>query len=264
MNIYAISDATGELAISVATAGLRQFKQEGVSILRRGKIRTPDRIAKVVREACENQGCIVFTFVSAELRESLLRMASEAKVPAIDVMGPMMENFTSYFNKNPSTQPGLQYRVDHKYFLRNEAIEFAVKHDDGLGLDTFEQAEIILLGISRTSKTPLSVYMAYRGFKTANVPIILNVDLPRAVRSVERRKLVGLTISSEKLADLRATRMVKLGRPASDNYASLEYIREEQTYANRLFAELGHCPVIDVTSKAIEEVASEVLTVLGI
>ena len=201
--IYAVSDATGELAISVATAALRQFEEKEVAVLRRARIRTPDRVAKVVREARDNNGFIVFTLVSHDLRDTMIRMAAEVQVPAIDVMGPVMENLTRYFQATPSDQPGLQYQVNSEYFRRNEAIEFAVKHDDGLGLETIDQAEIVLLGISRTSKTPLAMYLAYRGFKTANIPIIREVPPPRALRSIDPRKLVGLTILPEKLVDLR-------------------------------------------------------------
>lgn len=263
LTLYAVSDATGELAISVSTAALRQFEQGEVSVLRRARIRTPERVAKVVREARDNGGFIVFTLVSKDLREYLLKIAAEAQVPAVDVMGPVMENLTHYFHKTPSDQPGLKYQITNEYFRRNEAIEFAVKHDDGMGLDTIDQAEIILIGISRTSKTPLSMYLAYRGYKTANVPIIRDVPIPWALRSADPKKVVGLTISPEKLVELRGTRLIKLGRPLTGDYADLESIREESSYANRIFAELGNRPVIDVTSKAIEEVASEALTVLG-
>lgn len=263
MILYAVSDATGELAISVATAALRQFKQEGVTVLRRARIRTPERIAKVVREAHDNDGFIVFTFVSHDLRQHLLRVASESGVPTVDVMGPVMENLTAFFHKTPSDRPGLKYQVTGEYFRRNDAIEFAVKHDDGLGMETIDQADIILLGVSRTSKTPLSIYLAYRGFKTANIPIVPDIPPSQALWSVESRKLVGLTIRAEKLAELRGTRLLKLGRPPSDNYANIDSIRRELGLAERLFQKLK-CPVIDVTSKAIEEVASEVLTALGI
>lgn len=263
LTLYAISDATGELAISVATAALRQFKQEGVAVLRRARTRTLERVAKIVREARDNGGLIVFTLVSQELREHLLRVAAEAQVPAVDVMGPVMQHLSQYFHKTPSDQPGLKYQITNEYFKRNEAIEFAVKHDDGLGLDTIDQAEIILLGISRTSKTPLSMYLAYRGYKAANVPIIRDVPIPHALRSADPKKVVGLTISPEKLVELRGTRLVKMGRPRSGDYANIDAIKQESSYAGRIFSELGNCPVIDVTSKAIEEVASEVLTVLG-
>lgn len=264
LTIYAVSDATGELAISVATAALRQFRQENVSVLRRGKIRSLDRLSKVVVEAKETGGVIVFTLVSPELRDGLVKLAHEAQVPAVDVMGPVMETLASYFNASPSDQPGLKYLITGDYFRRNDAIEFAVKHDDGQGLETIEQSDIVLLGISRTSKTPLSIYLAYRGYKTANIPLIRGVAPPRILKSLDRRKLVGLTVSPEKLSELRGTRLAKLGLPRTENYANIDFIRDELAFAHQLFGELGGVPVIDVTLKAIEEVATEVLTVLGL
>lgn len=262
--LFAVSDSTGELAISVATAALRQFNQEGVAILRRAKIRNADRIARVVREAAEAKGFIVFTLVSPELRTELLKLAAESGVLAIDVMGPAMEGLARYFHTTPSDQPGLKYQFTGEYFRRNEAIDFAVKHDDGQGLETIHQADIVILGISRTSKTPLSIYLAYRGFKTANVPIIRDVSLPKVIREVAPRKIVGFTIAPGKLAEFREARLAKLGLPRTENYANVDLIQEELAYSERIFSDLGPCPVIDVTGKAIEEVATEILTSLGI
>lgn len=262
--IFAVSDATGELAIGVSTAALRQFPQMGVSVLRRAKIRTLDRLAKVVQEAAEAGGVIIFTLVSQELREALLHAARESNVPAVDVMGPAMEALSSHFHAAPSDQPGLKYRITGEYFKRNEAIEFSVKHDDGQAMETLDQADIVLLGISRTSKTPLSIYLAYRGFKTANVPIIREMAVPRILKSINQRKLVGLSIEPEKLAELRGSRLAKLGLPRSESYADVDFIRQEIAHSQRVWKDLGGIPVIDVTSKAIEEVATEILTALGI
>jgi len=262
--IYAVSDATGELAIGNATAALRQFRQDGVTVLRRAKMRTIDRITKVVREAADTKGVIVFTLVSQKLRETLIRLAQETNVSAVDVMGPLMETLSRYFQSSPSDEPGMKYQITGEYFRRNEAIEFAVKHDDGQALETLNQADIVLLGISRTSKTPLSIYLAYRGFKAANVPLIRDVAPPREVLSLNRRRLVGLTVSPEKLVDLRSARLARLGLPRTENYANVDCIRQELDFAHRIFDQLGGLPVIDVTLKAIEEVATEVLTVLGI
>src|SRR3989338_8056279 len=262
--IYAVSDATGELAISVANAALRQFPQTGASILRRARIRTVDRVAKVVREAAEAGAGIVFTFVAGDLREALLRMAKEFNVIALDIMGPVMETLEGYFHAEPSDQPGLKYQITGDYFRRNEAIDFAVKHDDGQAVETIDQADIVLLGISRTSKTPLSVYLAYRGFKTANVPVIRDVSLPRALKSINPKKLVGLTVDPEKLVELRGALLARLGLSRTESYADIDSIREEMAYCERTWKEFGRIPVINVTSKAIEEVATEVLTALGI
>ncbi len=262
--IYAVSDATGELAISVATAGLRQFKQEGALVLRRARIRSLDRVARVVREAAENHALIVFTFVSNALRTELMRAAEESGVSAIDIMGPVMDGLSRYLNVQPSDQPGLKYQITGDYFRRNEAIEFAVKHDDGQGLETLSQADIVLLGISRTSKTPLSIYLAYRGYKVANVPIIRDVPPPDVLRSLSAKKMAGLTIQPEKLVELRAARLAKLGLSRSESYARIDCIRDEKSHAEKLFQELGAIPVVDVTLKAIEEIASEILVALGI
>lgn len=263
MIVYAVSDATGDLAVDLATSALRQFKEENIPILRRAKIRNADKIAKVVREAKENDGFLVFTLVSHELRQTLLRFANEVQVPAVDVLGPALENLARYLKVIPSNQPGLQYEITRDYFRRNEAVEFSVKHDDGMGGESLDQAEIILMGISRTSKTPLSIYLSYRGFRTANIPIVRDVPIPSALKTVDAKKLAGLTIAPEKLVELRSARLARLGLPRSENYASTDYIRQELQYAEKIFEELGGIPVIDVTSKAIEEVATEVLTVLG-
>lgn len=262
--IYAVSDATGELAISVATAASRQFPQMGASILRRARVRTVEQVVRVVGEVAEAGGVVVFTLVAGELREALLKLARESNVPALDVMGPVMETLEGYFHTSPSDQPGLKYQIAGEYFRRNEAIEFAVKHDDGQAIETVDQADIVLLGISRTSKTPLSIYLAYRGFKTANVPVIRDMSLPRALKSINPKRIVGLTVKPEKLVELRGARLARLGLSRSENYGNIDHIREEIAHFERSLQELGRIMVIDVTSKAIEEVATEVLTTLGI
>jgi len=260
--IYAVSDATGQLAASLSFAAARQFNV-GTSIQRRPRTSSPEKITDVVREARDSNGLIVFTLVSDELRQLLLKLSAEARVTAIDIMGPLLENLARHLQSAPSDQPGLQYRLTAEYYRRNEAVEFTVKHDDSLGLDSLPQADIILLGISRTSKTPLSIYLAYRGFKVANVPIVDGVPPPRELRQADTKKMVGLTILPEKLVELRGSRLTRMGKALSEEYASPQKVRQELAYAHQLFKELGNVPVIDVTYKAIEEVASEVLTVLG-
>ena len=263
ITVYAVSDATGELAVSLANSALRQFDSQNIILLRRARIRTPEKLARVVNEAKENKGFIIFTFVSPEMRASMSKLAIEIGVPVVDVMGPVMSHLSQYIEKSPSDQPGLRYRFTLEYLKRNEAIEFSVKHDDGLGLDTLHQADLVLLGISRTSKTPLSVYLAYRGYKTANVPIIRDVPLPEELYGVDPKKIIGLTIDPEKLVELRGVRLARMGRSRMEEYAQIDAIRQEMAYAQRLFVKMGPCPVIDVTLKAVEEVATEILSVLG-
>ncbi|MFO1518528.1 MAG: pyruvate, water dikinase regulatory protein [bacterium] len=261
--IYAVSDATGEMAMNVAFAAMRQFKVENVNILRRAKITDTARIRQIIAEAKKNHGILMHTLVSHELRKTFHEEAEKEGVVAIDIMGPVMDVLSTYFHATPSDEPGLKYRVTKDYFKRQEAIEFTVKHDDGLGLDTLDTADIVLLGISRTSKTPLSIYLAYRGYKVANVPLIRDVTLSDEVRKVDRSKLVGLVVSSQKLVQFRESRLMKLGRPLSEEYANINRVNEELEYCRSVYEDLGNIPVIDVTDKAIEEIATEVLMVLG-
>lgn len=262
-HIFAVSDATGEMAMSVAVAALRQFKIENVNIVRKARVTEPKRMAEVVTEAKKKHAIVLFTFVGREKREQFLQECGKQHVVAVDIMGPVMDLFTNYLHSSPSTEPGLKYRHTGEYFRRQEAIEFTVKHDDGMGLDSLSQADIVLLGISRTSKTPLSIYLSYRGYKVANIPLVRGVPPPKELELVAQGKMVGLTINTEKLVQLRETRLVKLGRPLSEEYASFERVAEEVHYARSVYEKMGNLPVIDVTGKAIEEIATEVLLCLG-
>lgn len=261
--IYAISDATGESAMNLAFAAMRQFKVENVHIIRRAKVTDHPKIRQLVHEVKKKNGIIVHTLVSPELRSVLHEQAEQEGVVAVDVMGPLLNVLTTYFHSTPSSEPGLKYRLTKDYFRRQEAIEYTVKHDDGIGYESLESADLVLLGISRTSKTPLSVYLAYRGYKVANVPIVQGMPIPASLATLDRKKMVGLTITPQKLVQLRESRLLKLGRPLSEEYASLEQVKKELEYCNAVFQNLGGIPLIDVTDKAIEEIASEVLAVLG-
>lgn len=259
--IFALSDATGELSHNLASSAVNQFPDHDCHIVRVPKIKDANKISDYVLKAKECHGVIIFTFVSTQMRQEILKLSKEHQVVAIDVMGPTLDSLANYFHTLPSSEPGLQYKMTSHYFKRTEAVEFTVKHDDGLGLDTIGTAEIVLLGISRTSKTPLSIYLAYHGFRCANIPVIKDLPVAPAVLAVDRSKYVALTVDANKLATIRAMRLRKLGRPESEVYASIDHIREEIDYALRLFRALG-APVIDVTGKAIEETASEVLNLL--
>lgn len=259
--VLALSDATGELAHMLSVAAVNQFDQHKAKIIRVPKMTGTEKIKQYVVQAKACHGVIIFTFVSSEMRQEVLRLAKEHEVVAIDVMGPTLDALANYFHELPSTEPGLQYKMTRHYFERTEAVEFTVKHDDGLGLDTIQGADILLLGISRTSKTPLSIYLAYHGFRCANIPIIKDMTLPAIVKTFAPSKMIGLTVSAAKLATIRAMRLKKLGRSEAEAYASLEHIQSEISYANRIFQDLN-LHTIDVTSKAIEETASEIINIL--
>lgn len=259
--IFALSDATGGLANSHAVAAVNQFTNHPCEIVRVPKLTDESRLEDSVLKAKECHGIIIFTFVSATMRRDLLQIAAKHQVVAIDIMGPTLDALANYFHSLPSPEPGLQYKMTQNYFKRTEAVEFTVKHDDGLGLDTINDSDIILLGISRTSKTPLSIYLAYYGYRCANMPIVKDIPLPKQVQVADHQKMIALTIEPRKLATIRSSRLQKLGRPDSESYANLSYIIEEARFAQRLYASMG-VPVIDVTGKAIEETASEVINLL--
>lgn len=260
--IYAMSDATGELAHNLAVAAAGQFSTHNAEIVRVPRISRKERLREYVQKAKERHGVIIFTFVSTSMRQELLTLSKESGVVAIDVMGPTLDVLANYFHELPSPEPGLQYKLTQHYFKRTEAVEFTVKHDDGLGLDTIHLADIVLLGISRTSKTPLSIFLAYQGYRCANIPIVKGLPVPKVLEELPKNKLVGLVIAPQKLSTLRSSRLRKLGRPDTEAYGKVDHIKEELDYCNRLFRTLGGIPVIDVTDKAIEETASDIINIL--
>jgi regulator of PEP synthase PpsR (kinase-PPPase family) len=262
--IFAVSDATGELAYSLAVAASRQFEGLNVKIVRRGKITNLKKIQDVLQEVKTVEGVILFTMVSHELRPVVLKEAKEAGVVAMDVMGPVLDMLSHYFHTLPSDEPGLQYRMTQDYFKRTEAVEFTVRHDEGSGLDTIDQADIVLIGISRSSKTPLSIFLAHQGYKCANVPLAVGMELPAKIKEIDRKKLAGLIVQPEKLAEFRAMRLQNLGRPDDEEYAQLAHIEAELKHAQEVFSSLPGICVVDVTGKAIEEVATEIIHALGL
>ena len=256
--IFILSDATGDLGKQMAEAAINQFPNQKVEIVKISKVKSPEEISGHLEKAKELQGVILFTFVSHTLREFILDKARETGILVIDVIGPTLQVFSDYFQELPTAEPGLQYKLNRRYFQRTEAVEFTVKHDDGLGIQDIQKADIVILGISRTSKTPLSIYLAYQGFRCLNLPLVHNIPVPDIIYQLDPKKMVGLTISPHKLAQIRTERLRKLGREADDNYAKIELIREEIQHANALYKNLK-IMVLDVTGKAIEELASDIM-----
>lgn len=256
--IYALSDATGELANHLAHSAVRQFQSQSAEIVRVPKVKSVNSLEEYVKQAKSDNAIIIFTFVSNDMRAAILKLSQKYEVKSVDVLGPILGALSDYFREVPSTEPGLQYKMNQQYFKRTEALEYTVKHDDGLGVDTIVEADVILLGVSRTSKTPLSIYLAYNGFRCANIPIVKGIPLPAALEKFDRKRMIGLTISPEKLSTIRSARLKKLGRSREESYAQIMHVKEELAYAQKLFRDLG-IMVIEVTTKAIEETASEIV-----
>jgi len=261
-HIYVVSDGTGKTAEGVVRAALTQFNNPPVEIVRHGGVRDAGQVLEIVEQAKQTEGFIVHTLVAARMRTRILTEGRAAHVPTIDLMGPMLARLSELLSSQPIAVPGLSSTFDPAYLQRIEAIDFTVRHDDGQNIDDLSQAEIVLVGVSRTAKTPLSIYLGYRGWKVANVPLVLGIEPPRQLFNLQRKRAVGLVVKPERLAALRQARVEHLG-VGSLGYADLDYIHQEMSYANEIFERRPDWPLVDVTTKPIEETAAEVVALLG-
>lgn len=259
--IYIISDSVGETAESVIKAGLSQFTVDEYQIKRIRYVDNKQTIEKALQKALENHALIGFTLVDPDLRNYLTIQARKMNVEAIDIMGPVLDSLERVLKKTPLFKPGLVHRLDEDYFKRVEAIEFAVKYDDGQDPRGIMQADIVLIGVSRTSKTPLSQYLALKCLKVANVPIVPEVDPPSELFMIDASKCIGLNISPEKLNEIRKERLKALGLADQAKYANLQRITEELNFFDQIVDKIG-CEVVDVSSKAVEEVANKILHII--
>jgi [pyruvate, water dikinase]-phosphate phosphotransferase / [pyruvate, water dikinase] kinase len=262
--IIVVSDGTGETAATIIRAALVQFSDRQVNLVRCKNVRTQEQVEAIIEEARTRNAAVVYTVVNKSLRDCIQDTCDRGGVPHLDLFGPLLGMLSHYFvaDKKQMT-PGLLRAVDEKYFRRIDAIEYTVKHDDGKELSGLSKADIILVGISRTSKTPLSVFLSHKGWKVANVPIVLGVPPPKELFEVDQKKVVALTIDLEKLARIRANRLQKLGQDLTSDYASDMHISRELEYANELYSKNRRWPVFDVTEKALEETATEITRLIA-
>lgn len=211
--------------------------------------------------AKETNALVAFTLVVPELKEYLLSQSHQLGIRVVDILGPMISEIGNLVDLKPNAKPGLVHQLDEDYFKKVEAVEFAVKYDDGKDARGILRADVILIGVSRTSKTPLSMYLAHKRIKATNVPLVPEVPPPDELFMVSPRKCVGLTINPEQLNGIRTERLKSLGLTAQANYASLDRILVELEYAEKIMKKIG-CPVINVTNKAVEETANIILEMI--
>ena len=261
-HVFAISDATGTTAERVVQAALTQFEGAEVEITRHGGVRTATQVRKIMQKAAEKKGFVVHTLVSAELRRLVLREGRRQGVETIDLMGPLLARLTSVLAKTPLAEPGLFRPFDDAYLARIEAIRFTVNHDDGRNTHELDQADIVLVGVSRTCKTPTSIYLATQGWRVANVPLVLGIEPPKNLFKLPKRRVVALTVEPERLAILRQPRVERMGTPGR-GYATLDYVKREVAYAYQLLGRRPDWPFVDMTAKSIEEAAAEVTSLAG-
>ena len=259
--VYMISDSVGETAEFVIKAVAIQFNAGHIDIRRNSHVDDFEDIEDIIILAKKDYSIIAYTIVIPLLKGYLDKRASEEGIIAVDLLSPLMNAFTTKFNKEPHHRPGLMRQLDEEYFQKIEAIEFAVKYDDGCDTKGIIEADIVLIGVSRTSKTPLSMYLAHQGFKVANVPLVPEVQSPEELFQIPRKKCIGLIISPDKLNKVRKERLKALGLDSQANYASFERILKEFEHAEKIMKRIG-CLVIDVSNKAVEETAGLILDIL--
>jgi regulator of PEP synthase PpsR (kinase-PPPase family) len=258
--ILVVSDATGETGEKVVRAALAQFfAHDRVRVATLPHVRDEAALRSVVEQAKRQRALLVYTLVDPPLRALVRRLADDLDVRAVDLLGSLLLQMANHLGEDPLYTPGLGHQLDADYFRRVEAVEFAVNNDDGREPRNLRKADVVLVGISRTSKTPLSSYIAHRGYRVANVPVVLDIPPPREIEQVDPGRVFGLTIDPSVLVDIRRTRMKRMGMEPDSGYGDIRQIRRELDYCMSLYRAHPQWTVLDITRKAIEETASSIL-----
>ena len=260
-NLHLVSDSTGETVGSVARAAIAQFEEVEPEEFSWTLVRSKAQLEKVIEGIRENPGMVMMTLVDNALRDTLKMECAKLGVPCIAVLAGIVSELSNYLGEKTHASPGRQYELNEDYFTRVDAINFALAHDDGQGHWELEDADIILVGVSRTSKSPTCVYLAYKGYKAANIPFVLDCPLPDALETVKKPLIVGLTINPDRLQQIRKTRLQSINQEQDTNYIDMEYMQREIAESRRLFAK-HRWPVIDVTKRSVEETAATIVQYL--
>ena len=260
LKVFVVSDSVGETGEQVVKAAVSQFRPnfDNTVIRKFPNIENQDHINKIVEIAKIQDAVIVFTLVEEKMRNVMIDRCNEEGLQWIDLLGPIIEILEAKIGEQPLEEPGLVHKLDDDYFKKIEAVEFAVKYDDGRDPRGLLLADVVLVGVSRTSKTPLSQYLAHKRYKVANVPLVPEVNPPEELFLVDPKKCFGLVISSEKLNVIRKERLLALGLTDDAIYAKQSRIEQEIEYFHKIVGRIG-CNVIDVTNKAVEETANVIM-----
>ena len=256
VELHILSDSTGETAQRLVLALEAQFPDQPFAEVRHPRVENVEDLHIAVQQARGRPAVMVYTLVEPGLRDAMRQLCRRARVHYCDLLGHPIDSISRVAGVAARMQPGARAPLDSTYFKRIEAIEFAVKYDDGVGRG-LDEADIVLVGVSRTSKTPLSIYLGYLGHKAANVPVVRGIDLPEELFEIDPAKIVGLTIDADRLADIRTARVRTMGGPRK-RYTELEEIYSELEEASALHRRL-RCPVIDVSELSVEETAARIV-----
>ena len=263
--IYLISDSTGETLDRIFTAIKAQFTNINYKIHTYSFTRTENQISKIISEAQKNSNSIIlYSIVDSNLAKHLAKVSDEKKIPCFGVLGDLILSFSKLLNQKASHQPSGQYELNDEYYKRIEAIQFTMNHDDGNLVKEIKNSDIILLGVSRTSKTPTSIYLANKGFKTSNIPLVNENSIPKILKENPKIScVIGLSTEAERLADIRKNRMNTLKETENNSYVDIDKIRKEVEDAKNTFRKYKW-PLIDVTRKSVEETAASVIKIYEI
>ena len=263
--IYLISDSTGETLDRIFTAIKAQFKNINYKIHTYSFTRTENQILKILSEAEKNSNSIIlYSIVDSNLAKYLANTSNEKKIPCFGVLGDLILSFSKLLNQKASHQPSGQYALNEEYYKRIAAIQFTMNHDDGNLVNDINKSDIILLGVSRTSKTPTSIYLANKGFKTSNIPLVNENSIPETLKNNPKVAcVIGLNTEPERLADIRKNRMNSLKESENKSYTDLEKIKKEVEDAKNTFRKYKW-PMIDVTRKSVEETAASIIKIYDI
>ena len=261
--IFILSDGTGETAAQMTKAAMVQFGTHRIYFKRFKNVRAEAQIEAICQDASREKELLVYTLVSPQLRSFLVNQARLLSLPCVDLLGPLLVGLGTEFGYQPKAIAGLLHDVNETYFDRIAAMEYTIGHDDGRDLSGLERADVIILGISRTSKTPLSMYLSHQGWKVANIPLIRGFSLPPRLFELDPQRIVGLTIDAGELATIRRNRLDRLGQRHGGDYAQFEKVTQELEYADQIFRANRRWVVFDVTGKALEETAAEIIQLMS-
>jgi regulator of PEP synthase PpsR (kinase-PPPase family) len=259
--IYLVGEGTGETINKIARAALVQFNREKYEVKSFFMVKDRQYISRITKQAGEDRALIAFSIVQPSLRDFLIREAQRKGLKAIDVIGDFIIQLSLFLEEKPMEIPGRQYILDEDYFRRIDAINFSVKHDDGKLPHGLQEADLVLVGLSRTGKTPLSTYLANQGWKVANIPIHPDMDAPKELSHIDQRKIFGLTITVESLVKLREARLEQLGLTPYAKYADPIQVAEEIEWSIGFLKRHPRWRIIDVSNKAIEEISASIIRV---
>ena len=263
-NVYLVSDSTGETLDRIFLSLKSQFANFDYEKKEFAFIRTEQQIDKIIKECCNHDNSLIlYTIVETKLAKYISNQSEKYKVPCFGVLGNLILSFSKLLNQKAIHKPSAQHVLDDDYYKRIEAIQFTMSHDDGKKVDDIKSADVILLGVSRTSKTPTSIYLANRGYKTVNIPLVLDQKIPKDLTFNNKACTIGLIADPERLADIRRNRVAIMNDHNIKGYTDLDYIKREVDDSKKLFKK-NNWPVIDVTRRSVEETAASILKIIEI